>query len=103
MTIEIDEVVQMDPDAVLPFAIEYSDWLTEESDSFDTGLTPSITVDPTGSLEVLSDPAPLYSGTQVVWWMQSGTAGTTYDVTVRITTAGGRVDDRTVGVAVVER
>lgn len=101
MTIEIDEVVVMDDDALLPFALELDEWLTEEDDTLDG--TPTITVDPSGSLAVAASPAAAYSDTQVVWWMSGGTAGTTYRITVQWTTAGGRTDERTVTVAVQAR
>ena len=61
-------------------------------------------MDPSGGLEVLDDPEPLYtsSGT-VVWWMTGGTAGETYEVTVHIVTSGGREDERPVRVSVGDR
>lgn len=101
MSIEIDDVVVMDDDAVLPFALELAEWLAEESDTLDG--TPTITVDPSGSLAVAASPAAAYSGTQAIWWMSGGTAGTTYRVTVQWGTAAGRVDERTVTIAVQAR
>ena len=39
----------------------------------------------------------------VVAWISGGTAGTTYRVTCRIVTAGGRTDDRSIFIKVKER
>ena len=41
--------------------------------------------------------------TTVTVWLSGGTAGVKYDVACRITTTGGRTDERTVSVRVLER
>lgn len=97
MTIELDELVEMDDDAVLPFRMDWSEWIAEESDTF-TG-TPTITVTPATGLAASS---PTYDGDDAVWWLTASATGT-YRIAVKVTTAGGRTDERTVTVVVRER
>lgn len=97
MTIELDEIVEMDDDAVLPFRMDWSEWIAEESDTF-TGV-PTITVLPTTGLAASS---ASYDGDEALWWL-TATATGTYRITVHVTTSGGRVDERTVTVVVRER
>lgn len=83
-----------DPDAVLDFAMDWTDWL-------DTGETISsymVTV-PTG---ITKDSDSESSGVVTVW-LSGGTAGNDYNVSVEITTSDGRTDERTFRVKVIER
>lgn len=102
MAIELDEVVIKDPDAVLPFGFDLSEWVAAESDTL-TGA-PTITVDPSGELEVAVSPTPAYDADDVaVFWLTGGEANTRYTLTCEFSTTGGRTDQRSAIVAVRER
>jgi hypothetical protein len=87
-----------DPDAVLPFTIDWSDWLAAESD---TAATANWIV-PAGLVKQANPPASLFAGKATAWF-SGGTAGQIYRVTCRLTTVAGRVDDRTIQIAVRDR
>lgn len=84
-----------DPNDVVDFKFNWSDWLTERgSDTIssatfivDTGLTKDSESNDTTSATVM---------------LSGGTAGTTYTVTCRITTAYPRTVDRSIDVHVLE-
>ena len=84
---------QKDPDAILDYTVDWSRWL-----GTDTILTSQWTV-PTGLTEVSATNTP----TSATVWLSGGTAGQSYPVTNRITTAGGRTEDRTITIRVEER
>ena len=73
-----------DPDAILDYAFNWALWLGTDVIStstwiLDTGLTK------------VSD---TNTSTLATVWISGGTAGATYNITNRITTAGGRTEDR---------
>ena len=75
-----------DPDAVLDYEIDWSDWLVTDTISAstwtaDTGLT------------VDSDS---FTDTATTVWLSGGVVGTSYEVVNHIATASGREDDRTI-------
>lgn len=74
-----------DPQAVLDYVVDWTDWL----DSGDTISSKTVTV-PSGVTLTSSSIA----GSTVVAWISGGTAGTDYLITVHITTAASRQDDR---------
>lgn len=81
-----------DPDA----SVDYSyDW---------TGLYSGGVIDheviPTAGIDVVT--SELIEGI-VYYRLSGGTAGETYNVTIRVTTSNGQVDDRTVAHPVAER
>lgn len=85
-----------DPNAVKDIAIDWTRWLT---------LTPSGTADTISSSTWTVDSgitkdSDSSSTTLTTIWLSGGTAGTTYDLTNRIVTAGGRTEDRTISVRV---
>jgi hypothetical protein len=94
-----------DADAVLDYTFDWSDWLV----SGDTIATKTITAQ-TG-LTVNS--SSIVAGTNkagasvpsgaVQVWVQGGTTGNTYTLLCHITTTGGRTDDRTMYLQVVDR
>lgn len=86
--------VAKDPDSVLDWAWDFDDWL-EDTDSL-----ASKTV--TAELGITVDSSSII-GDQVVVWLSGGTAGTSYDVTVRAVTSDGRTVDRTVTFEVSEQ
>lgn len=87
-----------DPNSVLPFSCDWSAWLTNEAD---TAASVAWTV-PAGLTQEVS-PAPSLTDGKATVWLSGGTAGVEYDVTCRMTTTGGRIDDRTMRIAVRER
>lgn len=86
-----------DPEAVLDYRADWSKWLAK-ADPNDTIVSSSWSV-PSG---ITQDSASFTTTTTTIW-LSGGTAGRSYDVRNRITTAGGRVDDRTIRINVQER
>jgi hypothetical protein len=82
-----------DPDARLDWKFDYDLWLeAEESILSAEILTEGVTVDD-------RDVQPR----SVKVWLVGGTAGVTAQVTCRITTILGRIDDRTIRIRIRER
>ena len=81
-------VLPKDPDSTLDFRWGFEDWLVggDTIDSFTVHPDPGIT-----------EAASVDDGTGVTVWLSGGTNGTTYNVTVRVVTVGGRTVDRSVG------
>ncbi len=87
-----------DPDATLDYSIDWSAWLPS-GDALSTATWS--TSDP--DLEVAGSPAPSHAAGIATAWLTGGTAGQRYTVTCRVTTTGGRVDDRSILLRCVER
>ena len=89
-----------DPDAVLDYPFNYTDWLEEIADTIQTA---SASV--TGSIEVASpDDLPVDDDGKIVTPMVSGGLnGETCSLTVHIETVGGRQDARTIYLKIKER
>lgn len=87
-----------DPNAKLPFTMDWSLWLTAEDD---TALSATWTV-PAGLVRE-SSPAESLIQSKATIWLSGGTPGASYAVSCRLTTAGGRVDDRTLPIQIRER
>lgn len=85
---------QHDPDAILDYRISWAVWL--DGDTIDT----STWILPDGT--VLDSDAHTHTSTITTVWVRGATSGV-YTVTNRITTAGGRSDDRTVNIPVRHR
>lgn len=83
-----------DPAATLDYVFDWSDWLVDD----DAIASHTVTAD-TG-ITVASSTA---TTTHVTVWLSGGTAGTWYTVQCRITTSGGRTDDRTISIRVMEQ
>jgi hypothetical protein len=82
-----------DPDAVLDYAVDWTDFL-----GVDTIASSTWTVG-TGLTKVTNS-----NTTKVATvWLSGGTIATEYSVTNRIVTAGGRTDDRTLTIAVEQK
>lgn len=84
-----------DPDAVLDYSVDWSAWLAGDQIDTSTWL-----LEDGALLEVVSDAKTM---TKTTVWLRSGQKGTTYLVTNRIVTMGGRTDDRTITVKVEDR
>jgi len=85
-----------DPDEVLDYGINWSE-LIDEGDE----ISASTWVVPTG-ITKNSDTFDAPTSTTTIW-LSSGTIGTTYELTNRIVTAGGRTRDQSVRLKVKEK
>lgn len=90
--------ITKDPNAVLDYTLDWSDWLEPASDTI-----ASVAVAVTGvTLDHTTN-----NGTSVTIWISGGTVGTRGEARVRITTVGTgarpRTDDRTVYFKIKER
>lgn len=93
-----------DPQAVLDFAVDWTSWLAAH-DPDDT-IAVSVWAFVAGTDGLLVDTSPVQrtnTATRAVIWLKDGTPGTRYALTNRITTAGGRTDEWTIYVKVLER
>lgn len=87
-----------DPSARLPFTVDWSAWLAAEDDT-----AQSVTwIVPAGLVKESNPPESLFEGRATVW-LSGGSSGAAYTVTCRLTTVGGRIDDRTVQISIRER
>ena len=84
-----------DPDAVLDYSVDWSLWLAGDQISSSEWLLEE------GAL--LQQVTESNTTTKATVWLRGGHAGTTYLVTNRIVTVGGRTDDRTLSVKVEDR
>lgn len=82
-----------DPDAILDYAVDWSRWLAGDT------IAASVWLVPTGLTKVSDS----NTATRAIVWLSGGSAGVTYTVTNRITTAAGRTEDRSFAVRVEER
>ena len=82
-----------DPQATLDYPINWAAWLTT-----DTIVSVVWTV-PTG----ITQTAATNTTTTATIWLSGGEVGTEYTVTCRVTTAGGRIDERSIAVRVAQR
>ncbi|MGQ9573563.1 MAG: phage fiber-tail adaptor protein [Chloroflexota bacterium] len=82
-----------DPNAVLDYAIDWSRWLADDE------IASSTWTIPTGLTQVSAS----NSTTKATIWLSGGAAGQSYTITNRITTTGGRTDERSFVISVEER
>jgi hypothetical protein len=82
-----------DPSAVLPWGEDWSAWLGSDTIS-------SVTVTATAGLTVSS---PTNTTTLVLATLSGGVAGSSYQVTFHVTTAGGLQDSRSITINCVNR
>jgi len=82
-----------DPNAVLDYSIDWTRWLAGDQ------IATSVWLVATGLTKVADSRA----GSLATVWLSGGTAGQSYTVTNRITTAGGRTEDRSFVMKIEER
>lgn len=82
-----------DPDATLDYTGKWAAWLKG-----DTILTSTWDV-PTG-ITLVSES---HTSTETLAWFSGGTEGAKYLIRNRITTAAGRIEDRTITIVIKER
>lgn len=85
---------QKDPDATLDYTWDWTEWLV----GADT-ITNAVVLLSPGLTLVSSN----FSTTAVTAWIAGGSPGLPYSATARVTTTGGRIDDRTIVVQVLNR
>ncbi len=83
-----------DPNAVLDFGFDWSDWLAAGET-----LTVSTWSVPSG----ITEESNTNSTTTTTIWLSGGTAEHEYEVTNHVTTSAGREDDRTLNIKLQER
>jgi hypothetical protein len=77
---------EKDPNAILDYEIDWAaQWLSGDTIQTSTWIVPS-------GITKVTDTS---TTTTATIWLSGGTVGTTYEVTNRITTAGGRTQDQT--------
>ncbi len=86
-----------DPDAVLDYTFDWTLWLTSGS-SVDTITGGSVMVASGVHLDSLT-----YDAKTVTAWISGGSPSLNYDITCRIQTTAGRIDDRTITLMVQPR
>lgn len=86
--------IPKDPDAVLEYTFDWTDWLALVSDSIAT-----YTVTVTGATKE----SDVRVGALVTAWVSGGVVGSVASVLCRIETVGGRTEDRTIYLLVQER
>lgn len=87
------QVFTKDPEAILDYVVDWSDWLVGDTIATSTWVADSgITIDDDDN-----------TTTTATVWLSGGTVGTVYEATNSIVTAAGREDDRTITVIVLER
>ena len=84
---------QKDPSAVLDYQMNWEPYL--DSDLIDSVLW----IVPDG----LASEAETHDNTTATIWLSGGITGMTYDVVCRVTTIGGRIDDRTIAICVKDK
>lgn len=85
-----------DPQAVLDYACDWSAWLAAEGDT-------ATAIDWTVPDGLTQARAASRDGGKGTVWLSGGTVGEEYLLTCRITTAAGRIDDRTIRIVIRER
>ena len=82
-----------DPDAKLDYEIDWTSWLN--GDTIDS----SAWIVPTG----ITKESDAHDDTSTTIWLSGGSVGEVYNITNRITTAGGRIEDRTIVFTIEEK
>lgn len=88
------DILKKDPDAVLDFGFDWSDWLA----TGETISTSEWTVE-----DGITKDSDTNDTTKSTIWLSGGTAGITYELTNTITTSASRTDERSMKIRVVER
>lgn len=91
-----------DPDAVLDYTFDWTDYLADIGDTIldaSVILASGIALDTAGH----GPNGFTFTSQKVIVWISGGTVGSKYQVTCRITTTGGRIDDRSIYLKIKER
>lgn len=79
-----------DPQARLDYIIDWGPWLAPTGDILQSAIYGTV------STGITAEPGIVVSNASTKFWVSGGTAGNSYDVTIRVTTVGGRTDERTI-------
>ena len=79
------------PAEVKDYDIDYGEWLGPVADT--VASTTAIVTSVTEAVPTLEIDSIMESSTAAKLWISGGTAGVSYKVTVKLTTAGGRLDE----------
>ena len=82
-----------DPDATLDYKREWADWLGTDTIATSTWIVP----------EGITEGETSHDATSATIWLSGGTVGEVYELTNRVTTTGGRTDDRSFNVQIRNR
>ena len=88
--------ITKDPNAVLDYEVDYTDWLAAAGDTLVAVTAAAVDI-------TVNTAAIAPGGKKIVLWLSGGVLSKTASVTVRITTAGGRIDDRTIYFKIKQR
>jgi hypothetical protein len=86
-----------DPNDIVDYQVSWAEWLGEVDDTIAT----STFLVPDGITE--DEGRRANTSTDATIWLSGGMLGETYDITSRITTAGGRQADKTFRVIIRQR
>lgn len=78
-----------DPNATLDYSVDWADWLDGDSISTSAWVVDS-------GITVAVSPAASNTADTATVWLSGGTLGESYTITNRITTAAGRIADRSI-------
>ena len=92
-----DATFTQDPNAVLDYTRDWATYLNGDTISTSTWLVT------TGITLGTGPKAPTNNTTTATAWLSGGTARASYTITNRITTAGGRTDDRSFLLTIEEK
>jgi hypothetical protein len=98
-----DLIVTKDPDAELDYGFGWTEWLADVPAGEDPDTISSSSWIVSGADSELSDADATHDETTTTVWLSGGTVGITYTVTNRIVTAGGRTEDRSMQIRIVEK
>lgn len=88
-----------DENAHLDYTFDWSQWLTPIADTI-AGAISTIVGD---GIATIGTPADQLTSTAVTIWVTGGTIGQQYILTCKITTAAGRIDERSIYINVRQR
>jgi hypothetical protein len=91
--------ITKDPEATLDYTENWTDWLAAADTPADTITTATVA---TASLSVTVDSVS-HDTTHVTAWVSGGVPGETAALVYTITTAGGRIDERTLYLKIKDR
>lgn len=87
-----------DPNAVLDYVFDWTEWLGE-----DTVASHEFLVSPSNHTDCVEVDSSDEDEGIITVWVSKGRAGSTYKLTCRVVTAGGRTEDRTVNLRMKHR
>lgn len=90
---------EKDPDANLDFGEDWSAFLDDDTIVSAEWILPVDAEDTT----IIEKTDEDFTDTRTVVWLKAGTLGKKYLITCRITTAAGRIDDRTIQISIKQK